>query len=262
MRHVGVLVNAAIPGRLQQGHSTFLGKCPSMLECACFYSSLRERTQPLSYRTVRKYPRVRANFSVEFIVSSRTFRGRVLTLGGGGLFLAVQQGLAPGTEIKVRFRPAKHLPVVRAKGRVCYELPGQGMALEFTNISSEHRKLLLRLIHRRTADRRWHTRAPLATQIRCKECMSLAFSRDVSVGGMFVETNRPLAPGSQANLRFNLDDSGPIVIALAEVTYEVPRLGMGVQFVDIAASDRKRLEEYVSKYEVLQQPAPPVKSSG
>lgn len=205
-------------------------------------------------KNVRKYPRVSASFPVEYTVGDKTFHEHALTLGGGGLFLGVQQALTPGAEVTLRFRPAKHLPVIQAKGKVCYQVPGQGAAVEFTEVSPEHRRLLLRLIHHKTADKRHFPRAPLATQIECAECMSLAFSRDVSLGGMFIETKRPLPVGSRITLRFNLDDGGPIVAGLAEVTYEVLKLGMGVQFIDIAPPDRARIQTYVSKSEALPDP--------
>ncbi len=150
-----------------------------------------------------------------------------------------------GTEIALRFRPAKHLPVIETKAKVCYQVPGQGAAIEFTDIDPQRRNQLLRLIHHKTADRRKYARAPLATQIQCQECMTLAFSRDVSPGGMFIYTKEPLPVGSRVNLRFNLDDGGPVVVSVAEFTYDVAKLGMGIQFIDIRAADRNRLEAYV-----------------
>jgi len=58
---------------------------------------------------------------------------------------------------------------------------GQGAAVEFTEISPDNRHTLLRLIHQKSGDRRILRRAPLATQVESEQCMSLAFSRDVSL---------------------------------------------------------------------------------
>lgn len=196
---------------------------------------------------LRRSPRVSVSFPVEYTTGNKTYRQRAGTLSGGGLFLTGPQELAPGTEITLRFHPARHLPLVEAKAKVCYQIPGQGVAVAFVEISPEHRHLLLRLIHHKTANKRTFPRAPLATQIECLECMSLAFSRDVSLGGMFIETTHPLAVGSRLNLRFNLDDNGPIILAVAEVAYQVVKLGMAIRFVDLAPEDRKRIEAYVAR---------------
>ena len=202
----------------------------------------------------RRYPRIRTKVPVEYSLGEKAIRQQTTTLGGGGLFLAEVQDLTPGRVLAIRFRPAKHLPLVEAKARVCYTLPGEGTALEFTEIPPEHREMLLRLIHHKTGGKRRHPRAALATQIQCQECMSLAFSRDVSVGGMFIETTEPLTVGSRLNLRFNIDD-GPVVVVQAEVTYEVAKLGIGVHFVDLSPEDLKRIEAYVARSETLPGPS-------
>lgn len=195
--------------------------------------------------SARKYPRVPSKFAVEYTVGDKKLRTRASTLGGGGLFLEKSEDLTPGSEVRVRFRPAKHLPFVEARAKVCYVVPSQGAGLEFTELTSEHHQLLLRLIHHKTANRRQFPRAALVTQIQCEGCMALAYSRDVSAGGMFVETTVPCEKGARVELRFHLNDGGPVILAKAEVKYLVPKLGMGVEFVDLSPSDRERLENYV-----------------
>jgi c-di-GMP-binding flagellar brake protein YcgR len=164
------------------------------------------------------------------------------------------QTLAEGSEISLRFRPAKHLPVVQVRGRVCYTLPGRGSGVEFIEIRDEDHEMILRLIRHKLANRRSSPRVPLATQIYCQECMSLAFSRDLSQGGMFIEAHDPAPVGSQVNLRFHLNDGGPIVVALAEVKYSVTKLGMGVEFVEMSPADRKRIDDYVARSPKLAEP--------
>jgi len=217
-----------------------------VLESHRFKALRRRLGKDLKKPSARRYPRVPAKFAVEYTVGDRKVRARASTLGGGGLFLEGPQELAQGSEVVVRFRPAKHLPFVEARAKVCYVVPGQGTGLEFTEISSEHHQIILRLIHRKTANRRQLPRVPLATQVQCKECMAVAFSRDVSAGGMFVETSVPCETGARVDLRFHLNDGGPIVVAVAEVKYLVPKLGMGVEFLELSPADRQRLENYVA----------------
>jgi len=194
----------------------------------------------------RRFPRVPAKFHVEYTVGNKTARGQASTLGGGGLFLLSPAILSPGTEVVLRFRPAKHLPFIEAKGKVRYALPGKGSGVEFTQLSEANLHLILRLIHHKLANRRKHSRAPLATQVYCRECMSLAFARDVSLGGMFIETRNPLPVGSQVSLRFHLNDGGPIVMTAAEIKYSVQKLGMGVEFVELSPADRKRIAAHIA----------------
>jgi c-di-GMP-binding flagellar brake protein YcgR len=169
------------------------------------------------------------------------------------------QAFPQGLELSLRFRPARHLPFIEAKARICYVVPGKGSGVEFTEITPEQHHLILRLIHHKTANRRRFPRVQLATQIYTKEEMSLAFSRDISLGGMFIETREPGPIGSEIDLRFHLDDGGPVVIAQAEVKYHVAKLGMGVSFIDMAPSDRKRIEAYIAKKPALPEPAAPAK---
>lgn len=205
---------------------------------------------------VRRYPRLRVRLAVEYTAGEASFRCVANNLGGGGLFLTHVSGLELGKEISVRFRPAKHLPVIQAKGRVRHLVAGQGAGIEFTEISDDARQKLLRLIHQKTGDRRLQRRAPLATQVECEQCMTLAFSRDISPGGMFIETNASLPVGSLLTVRFNLNNKDRVVTATAHVAYHVEKMGMGILFSEIGPEDRDAIQEYVESV-----PVPPKSGS-
>ena len=198
---------------------------------------------------IRKYPRIGVDFPVQFHLDGVDHRERASALGGGGLFVKFKHPLTldAGREITVQFRPAKHLPLIEAKAKVRNRVAAEGAAIEFTEINPDHHRLLLQFIHNQLGKRRKHPRASFATQIECKECMTLAFARDISVGGMFVEIDEPMPVGTRLNLRFNLEAQEPITVATAEVTYQIGRMGMGVQFVDVAPEDLKRIQSYVAK---------------
>jgi PilZ domain-containing protein len=68
---------------------------------------------------------------------------------------------------------------------------------------------------------------------------------DLSAGGMFIDVYDPLPPGTRFGVRFQLDP--PPISARAQVHYVQPRIGMGVQFVDLAQEDRKRIREIVDR---------------
>lgn len=205
-----------------------------------------ELARTLNRKYVRRYPRVKVKFAVECFHGEESHRRRASMVGGGGMFLDSRRPEPVGSEFALRFRPAKHLPMIPAKAKVCYQVAGRGMALEFTEISGEHRAALLRWIHHRIGNKRQFQRARLATQVRCNDSMLLAFSHDVSEGGMFIESREPYVTGSRISLRFNIDAESPAVVATGVVTYRVDKLGMGIQFIDMSPEDRQRIKDYVT----------------
>jgi c-di-GMP-binding flagellar brake protein YcgR len=201
--------------------------------------------EKLASAHARRYPRLNVRVAVDYTVGENCFRGVAATLSGGGFFLTSLDGLELGKEILVRFRPARHLRVIQARAVVRYIVAGQGAGVEFTEINPDDRHMLLRLIHQKTGDRRLMRRAPLATQVECDRCMSLAFSRDISLGGMFIETTDPLPVGSPLTVRFNLDHKDKVVTATAHVAYHVEKMGMGIFFSEMDPRDHAAVQAYI-----------------
>jgi glycine C-acetyltransferase len=76
-------------------------------------------------------------------------------------------------------------------------------------------------------------------------------SRDISPNGMFIETENLLKPGTKMLLEFKLPNEMIPIKTYSEVkwnkrglTYEAKSTGMGVQFISIYESDKKRLAKY------------------
>jgi hypothetical protein len=198
----------------------------------------------------RRYPRLTCHIFAAYSVGNGWSRCKA-TVGGGGLFLNAVTSLELGSEVSIRFRPAKHLPVIRTEAKVLYIIEGAGTGVEFKNITAEDRLRLLRVIHRYSGDRRTRPRAPLATQVQCKKCYSLAFSRDLSLSGMFVETHRPLSVGSRLTVRFNLNHKDRVVIAAAHVHYHLAKMGMGILFDGLLPDHQHAIEEYIESHQNL-----------
>ncbi len=196
----------------------------------------------------RQFPRASVTFPVDCTAANRRFHSRATNLGGGGVFVHSPQPLLPDTEIVVHFRPAKHLPVIKVRGKVRFQLPGAGFGVEFLGLSETSRQALLRLIHHRTIGCREELRVPLVTQVVFGDGQTLALVKDISIGGMFIETRQAPPNGTQIQLRFNLEPDAPIVIALAHVTYIVESKGMGVQFVEISPEDQRRIQTYIERF--------------
>jgi hypothetical protein len=71
----------------------------------------------------------------------------------------------------------------------------------------------------------------------------------ISMGGLFLHTPTPLAKGSIIDLLFDLQTGE--VRARAVVRHQTPGKGMGVQFVQMQASARSRLSQFLARFSVI-----------
>jgi uncharacterized protein (TIGR02266 family) len=86
-----------------------------------------------------------------------------------------------------------------------------------------------------------------------------AYITDISVTGIFVRTTSPESPGTQLNLRFSPDDSGPIEVE-GEVIWVNPfrpgtpdnlHPGMGIRFAWLDDELRDRLLALIRRFAYL-----------
>ena len=111
-------------------------------------------------------------------------------------------------------------------------------------------------------EKRKFPRAPLIVEILSSELpenerrskgLLCFYSRNVSAGGIFLETAVPLKIGSIIYLRFELPGSDRPIITQAKVVRtsddpdEVP--GMGIEFQHLGYYESKAIEEYVKSCE-------------
>lgn len=200
-------------------------------------------------KDVRNYRRKRVYIPVVCSLGSGTYHTRAWTLGAGGLFLGMPPQISPGTELTVRFSPAASLPAIEAKAQVRYQLPDQGIGIEFTDIKPEHRRMIMLLVGHRMVERRLFPRAPLQVPVEDEGGRVIGVSRDISVGGMLIETATPPSLDSRLELRFRLNDGGPVISAKAQLRYALGHFGMGIEFIGLSSLDRTRINVYVTKSE-------------
>jgi type IV pilus assembly protein PilZ len=82
------------------------------------------------------------------------------------------------------------------------------------------------------------------------------FCRDMGTGGVFIETLKPLAVGSDLELTFTIPDSKETLRTSGKVIWSQPPIadrkdvsaGMGVQFENFSAQNRKLLDEFIARY--------------
>ena len=81
------------------------------------------------------------------------------------------------------------------------------------------------------------------------------FCKDLGTGGVFIETEKPLEPNSEVKLTFTLPDSKETLEANGKVLWVQTKVpgkdltpGMGVQFNEFSAEQRKVMEDFIQRY--------------
>jgi len=74
---------------------------------------------------------------------------------------------------------------------------------------------------------------------------------DISTRGMFINTPHQFPQGAVLNVKFILTRSNTEIFARAEVRYNLPGVGVGVEFIDIAPEQQKAIEEELRVAELL-----------
>jgi len=98
-------------------------------------------------------------------------------------------------------------------------------------------------------DRRYAIRFPFAADVELIDMESGAriegVTSDLSLGGCFVCTSKPLPIGTR--MRITLSRRGQAVEALAVVRILKPRIGMGIEFIDIEAPSHEILARWIEQ---------------
>lgn len=98
----------------------------------------------------------------------------------------------------------------------------------------------------RTANRRASVRVPYLCDVECHGLESgslISRINDLSTGGVFIDVSNPLPVGSNLELRFKVPDKE--IRVSGEVRYSVPRIGMGIHFLDLGAEERIAIQRVV-----------------
>ncbi len=104
----------------------------------------------------RRYPRAEVSIVVDFAVlhaaTPTTDQGLLRVLGGGGVFVEIDQNYPLGTVVRLQFKLPGEDEDVRCHGGVCNGLDGQGVGLEFLDISPRNRDRLMDFVDSQTSD--------------------------------------------------------------------------------------------------------------
>jgi Tfp pilus assembly protein PilZ len=97
-------------------------------------------------------------------------------------------------------------------------------------------------------NRRKHDRARLIVDVFYdgQDATGVASTHDISVGGLYMNTQANLPEGSALLLRIPLAE-GKQVVVNGEVVYSNPGSGVGVSFQGLSAEDRALLESELGR---------------
>ncbi|MFQ5777933.1 MAG: PilZ domain-containing protein [Terriglobia bacterium] len=189
-----------------------------------------------------------SGLAVEFTCGGQTTQEEGRLLGVAAMVVKTNRRDPLQAEVELRFRSQPNSPLITARGVVTAHVEGEGEQIQFTDLPEEHRRHLLALLYPPGADRRATKRVSLATQIRTSvdgETL-VGYTRDISTGGVFVETENPSAKGTEVKLRFKLTPDSPIQEVRAVVAYSINGEGMGLRFVDLKAELREAIAAFVT----------------
>lgn len=105
-------------------------------------------------------------------------------------------------------------------------------------------------------DKRGDGRAPITLRVDYKRLNTFFadYTKNISKGGTFIKTTKPLDVGTEFVFVLALPDSGQLeltgevkwVVTSADASAEKPA-GMGIQFVFQDDSERRKVEDFVAK---------------
>ncbi len=99
-------------------------------------------------------------------------------------------------------------------------------------------------------DNRKHPRTPVIIRVDYRDIDTFFtnFAENLSEGGMFISTNRPLSPGTTLFLEFLLPDTSLKVKTRAEVMWSrsnakspTEKRGMGIRFQELSREDKAKI---------------------
>ncbi len=98
-------------------------------------------------------------------------------------------------------------------------------------------------------ERRQYRRAQILAQIRCAALgrNELLVTRDISAGGLFLRSPKPLPSAVEVELEFHLHADEPLLFCRGTVVNSILGRGMGIEFRELDPATRQALEKFVDE---------------
>ena len=131
-----------------------------------------------------------------------------------------------------------------------YRLPTPRRPIPVSNVISMDEHIAKGLLRKSgVRDRRYAIRYPFAADAEMIDLEtgthSTGVTSDISLGGCFICSSKPLP--LKARARFTLSRRGQSIQGLAVVRIVKPRIGMGIEFIDIESSGHEILSRWIEQ---------------
>jgi hypothetical protein len=117
------------------------------------------------------------------------------------------------------------------------------------------RSLTKNILHSRRRHRRVETPQGVWAIWRCGRTEDTSRVKDLSVGGLFIETRKVCPIGATVELHFLVQDGE--IRANATVRYVKTGSGLGLQFATVRSEDQTRFAKMVKRLMQVESPADP-----
>lgn len=186
------------------------------------------------------------------------------TVGGRRFVLGVLQPGDTFGELNL-IAGIRRTATVRAIGETTVGLVDrESLDAEFNQLSADFRSLLVSMVNRfeKIVNRscefsvRGEVRAVKSLSLTFKDSQAFvrAYTGNISTGGLFIKTERPLAEGEQFLLRLQLPNEAEALKIKCDVVWarkpgesDNKPAGMGVKFGEMSENDRQILHKYLGE---------------
>ena len=99
-------------------------------------------------------------------------------------------------------------------------------------------------------ENRKYSRKPLRVEARYQDKSGKVLKgivRNISIGGVLIETSRPLERGELVSLSLDAVDMGKVIDVVGKVVRQMPDKGMGIEFIDKENKDIMHLIKTMRK---------------
>lgn len=223
----------------------------------------------MSHHEKRKAQRIKRRAAVIFESEGARRKGVIINCSEIGLFIQTEEPLPVGSEISIPTMAAAR-EKTELRGRVVWverpnpKNPGRngGIGVELDAAPQEYLQFVAKMRQQLLkAPRAIEERFEVYHRVRFKSGKQFLteYTENLSRGGMFVASNKPLEPGSLIEAEIEVEGieqplkvEGRVAYRLdSEEAQKVGRSGgMGVQFVDLSPEVQARLHQYIQRLEI------------
>jgi PilZ domain len=102
-----------------------------------------------------------------------------------------------------------------------------------------------KILHSRRQHKRVDNPESVWVYWRCGRSEDTSRIRDISIGGVFVETKKTLPIDADVELNFLVEDGG--ILAKGAVRFVLPGVGVGLQFKNVRTEDQPHFEAMMKR---------------